>query len=339
MAKERGRKKMAGSAPAYLPPQALARALRALSGHPAIITTHSLADSDAAASCLALAEFLGSKAVVALPDRANSESRRLFATEMGAGAQAMPFETARAKYPKAPIILLDANDRSILPQFGGGEKVSLLVDHHALSRHSVRAKIEWVEPDASSACELVASLIARPSPEAARWLILGILSDSAHLLRANARTFGTLARLLEHTDEDYEQLLNSLRQPQNAQSRAAVLEGLRQATWKLDGEWLLASAAVSSHESHVADALINAGADAAFAGTADKKGARISARLRPSLADRLDLPLLMREVGRFLGGDGGGHPAAAGASGPDGAKLDEAMALALRLCSESLAKV
>ena len=193
-----------------------------------------------------------------------------------------------------------------------------------------------MEPQAASACELIAATIPRPSPQAASWLCLGILSDSARLLHADARTFGTLARLLEHADADYEQLLNLLSRPQNAQSRAAVLEGLRQSTWKLEGEWLLASAAVSSHESHVADALIGAGADVAFAGTADKKGTRISARLRPSLAARLDLPAVMAKVGRGLGGMGGGHPAAAGASGPNGAKLNEAMAMALRLAAGGL---
>ena len=317
----------------------MVRAMRSLGGKAAIITFHSLGDTDAAASALALAEQIGPRAVVAWPDRTNSESRRLLGGEMERPGQFMQFRAARAKFPKAPIILLDANDPSILPQFGDGEKASLLIDHHALSRRSVRAKIEWVEPDASSACELVAALIPHPAPEQARWLALGILSDSAHLLRADARTFGTLARLLGRTDEDYEQLLNSLRQPENAQSRAAVLEGLRQATWRLEGEWLLASAAVSSHESHVADALLSAGADVAVAGTSDKKGARISARLRPSLAESIDLPAVMAQVGRSLGGMGGGHPAAAGASGPNGGKLNEAMALALRLCAESLAKV
>ncbi len=319
----------------YQPPRQLVSAMKSLKG-PIIITFHSLGDTDAVAGAFALAEHLGPRAIVAWPDRTNSESRRLFRDEIERPEKFMSFEAARQKWPDAPIVLLDANDRSILPQFEKREKVFMLIDHHALSSNSIRAKIEWVEPQAASACELIAALIPSPSPQAAGWLALGILSDSARLLRADARTFGTLAGLLERADSDYEQLVNSLSQPQNAQSRAAVLEGLRQAVWKLDGEWLLASAAVSSHESHVADALISAGADVAFAGTADKKGTRISARIRPSLADKVDLPAIMENVGRRLGGMGGGHPAAAGASGPDGAKLDEAISLALRLASENL---
>ena len=366
----------AGFACQHRPPRALLRALRSLRGKQVIITFHSLGDTDAVGGALALAEQLGPRSVVAFPDRTNSESRRLFGAEIGLsepggqmrggqfraepGGQTMgkrlgpaqvymPFEAARARYPGAKIILLDANDPSILPQFGSAQisarssgaiaaplRPDILIDHHALSSNSVRARIEWVDPQSPAACELIAATIPRPSPEQARELSLGILSDSAHLLRADARTFGTLARLLMRTDEDYEQLLNSLRHPQSAQNRAAVLEGLRQATWKLEGEWLLASAAVSSHESHVADALLGAGADVAFVGTADKKGARISARLRPSLAARLDLPALMAEVGRRLGGMGGGHPAAAGATGPRGDRLNEALELALRRCAEEL---
>ena len=110
---------------------------------------------------------------------------------------------------------------------------------------------------------------------------------------------------------------------------------MRQATWKTEGEWLLATAVVSSHESHVADALVAAGADVAFVGTSDKKGARISARLRPSYATEVDLPGLMREVGRYLGGMGGGHPAAAGASGSKRERLEEALILAQRKIAKS----
>ena len=163
---------------------------------------------------------------------------------------------------------------------------------------------------------------------------MGILSDSAHLMRADANTFAALSRLIPLSSQSYEQLLNELRHPNNATCRAAVLEGLRQCTWKLQGERLLASAIVSSHESHVADALISAGADVAVAGTSDKKGARISARVRASLADEMDLPAIMRETGRALGGMGGGHPGAAGASGPRGERLEDAIGLALRLCAK-----
>ena len=321
----------AGPAPdsfSRVPPASVHAALSRLAGKRVILTAHSLADTDALASGLALARFLGPQALFALPDRANSEARRLLGAMMGG---APSFQSARAQFPSAPVILLDCNDPSLLPQFSTKSKIFLLIDHHALSAHSVRGACEWVEPQAASCSELVAALIGPPSPPLARALIWGILSDSAHLLRADEHTFAILSHLLVRADSTYEEMLRALCHPPSLQSRAAVLEGLRQAAWRVEGEWLVASAEVSSHESHVADALLSAGADGAFVGTADKKGARLSARIRPGLSARTDLPALMSKVGRYLGGEGGGHPAAAGASGPKSERLSAALALACRL--------
>ncbi|VVB56889.1 DHH family protein [uncultured archaeon] len=316
----------------WVPPASVRAALEKLAGGRVLITSHSLADTDAVASGLALARFLGPQAVFALPDRANSEARRLLGPQM---AWMPPFSTARSQFPAAPLILLDCNDPGLLPQLSSKSKILLLIDHHAVSSGSRRARHEWVEPEAASCSELVAALIARPAPDAARFLIWGLLSDSAHLVRAGPRTLRSLAALLERADGSYEEIRSQLRHPPSLQSRAAVLEGLRQVSWNVQREWLVACAEVSSHESHVAEALVGAGADAAFAGTADKKGARISARIRPGLSSSIDLPALMNAGGRFLGGTGGGHPAAAGAGGPRGEKLPQALALARRLLAQN----
>jgi nanoRNase/pAp phosphatase (c-di-AMP/oligoRNAs hydrolase) len=311
----------------YNPPASLLSALEDMKGKEVIVTSHSLADADAVASAFALSEWIGPCAVHALADRANSQAKRLFAGELKA---AISFKQARMSYPNAPIILVDCNDRQLLPHIEG-QKVDILIDHHALSYDSARARIEWVEPGASSCSELVASIIKFPTPQIAQALALGILSDSAQLMRADSRSLRALACMLEHSSLSFEQLLEILRHPPKLENRAAVLEGLRQSTWRIENGWLIASAAVSSNESHVADALINAGADAVFVGTSDEKGARISARLRPRLASSLNLPEIMLEVGRFLGGSGGGHPAAAGARGPKSNLLEDALILAQKL--------
>ncbi len=336
------RRKTSTSFSNWSAPSSVQTALTHLAGKRVILTTHSLADTDALASGFALSHLLGPKAIFALPDRANSEARRLFGSHMGG---MLSFQSARAQFPFAPIILLDCNDPSLLPQLaagGDGRKgrknpsphVSLLIDHHALSNNSVRGAHEWVEPEAASCSELVSSLLSPVSPELALFLIWGILSDSAHLGRASPRTLRALANLLERAQGTYEEIRNALRHPPSIQSRAAVLEGLRQATWAMDEGLLVALASVSGHESHVADALVGAGADAAFAGTCDKKSARISARISPGLASRTDLPALMGQVGRFLGGEGGGHPAAAGATGPKSERLSDALMLAQKLLAK-----
>ncbi len=311
------------------------KSLHSLKGKPVLLTFHSLADLDACASALALAEELGPHAVIAPPDRLNSESRRLLGTQVKGWPS---FEQARQQHPNAPVILLDANDPSILPQFKPKISVDILIDHHAPQDGSISSPVSWIDPDASSTCELVAHFIARPSPEQARALVLGILSDSARLVRADAETFAILSRLLRECPQSYEDLLTELEQPASPASRAAVLEGLRQATWLTEGSWVVATASVSSHESHVADALVRSGADVAFVGCSDSHGVRLSARLRPALSRRVHLPFLCHQLGSLLGGSGGGHPSAAGANGPRAEKLEEALRLAQQLFLAEMAK-
>lgn len=319
----------------HVRPQNAIRAVNNLRGRECIITFHSLGDLDACASALSLCEELGIKAVVASPDRINSESKRILGNLAN---NIQLFENARGSMKNAPIVLLDSSDPSLLKHLKG-EKIFLLIDHHAKSAKSLKAGVEWVEPDASSTCELMASIIDEPTYLQARLLVLGIISDSAHLVRADKETFAALSHLLEFSDSTYEELLAQINLPESVGSRAGVLEGIRQAVWAKKGDLLIATAAVSSHESHVAEVLVSAGADAAFAGTANAKGdARISARIRPSLSDKIDLPKLMEEVGKKIGGHGGGHPAAAGASGPDGSDVPDALQMCQKLFFSRIGK-
>ncbi len=312
-----------------MPKAGLAEAKKAIaalkkSGKPIIITFHSLGDLDACASALSLAEFIGKSAIVAPPDRVNSESMRILKEEM----EGLPkFVDACAKNPKAKIVLLDANDPALLSHLAG-RKPDLIVDHHAQSDASVRAACEWIDPESPSASEMVAKIIGKCGPEFAQMLVFGILSDSARLARARPQTFAVLSTLLMHAGEDYEWFLSKLEKPEGMQSRAAVLEGLRNVTWQEKFGLVCAIAAVSSHEAHVAEVLVRAGADCAFAGTNSAKDCRISARMRPSLAARVDLPKLMEAVGKKIGGHGGGHMAAAGATGAWPGALDEALSFA-----------
>lgn len=288
-----------------------------------LITFHSLGDMDACASALALASHIGKKAMVCPPDRVNSESRRVLGKET---AKFTPFSNAIEDFQDAKVVLLDCNDRSLA---GHVTTCDLLIDHHAMQRDSIRGQMEYVDPESSSTSEIIAMIIGKPAPYQADLLIYGILSDSARLSRATPRTFEAMALLLKRATADYEGFLTALEKPQDAPGRAAVLEGLRNATWQEKGGLVAACAAVSSHESHVAEALVRAGADCAFAGTSGS-GCRISARMRPAHSSRVDLPHLMAKIGRLIGGHGGGHPAAAGASGTKDGMLDEALGLAMR---------
>lgn len=295
-------------------------------GKKTLVTFHSLGDLDACASALFVADIIGKEAIVAPPDRVNSESRRLLSGMMGSF---MSFDRAAEKYPDCNIVLVDCNDPSLLSHLEG-IKPDALIDHHAIQKNSVRAHVEWVQPESSSTCEMVAELAPIIRPQFADILALGVLSDSAHLRRASPKTFAMLAKLLTQASMDYDAMLSLLEKPSGAASRAAVLEGLRNVTWQEKGGIVCATAAVSSHEGNVAEVLVGAGADCAFAGTAGKHDVRISGRMRRAMAAKVDLPKIMEKVGEKIEGHGGGHMLASGATGKRADLLDDALALCAR---------
>jgi len=299
-------------------------ALKELRGKRCIITFHSLADLDACASALALAQHMGKKCVIAMQDRINSQSRVVLGED---AKEFSNFGQAVKKFPKAPIILLDCNDKTLLPQMQD-KRVHILIDHHAKGEGSVSAKFEWVNPEFSSCAQMISSLLKKPGAMQAKILILGILADSANLASADPDAFLQIARLLEIYGEDFERLQGTLHSPRPAEGRMAVLEGLRNISFARKGDIICAIAQVGSYESHVADAFIRAGADGAFVGSASKNSAKISARIGGRIEPHLNLPALMEEVGKIIGGSGGGHPLAAGASGKIAQNIEKALLIA-----------
>ncbi|MFH1306251.1 MAG: DHH family phosphoesterase [Candidatus Micrarchaeota archaeon] len=322
--RKKAKREMAGYSPS--PPKKIKKIFSSFKKKKAIITFHSLADLDACASALVLAQELGN-AEIGMPDRINSESKRVLGKNSG---KFLKFLELRKKFPKAKIILLDCNEKSLLPHLHENE-ADVLIDHHALQKNSVDAKIKWINPEASSTSEMIGELVKNPDAFQAKMLVLGILSDSANLANANAGTFSVLSKLLSKCNESYEAMHSMLRIPRSVESRMRVLEGLRNINFMQKGGIICAIAQVSSNESHVADAFIRAGADGAFVGAAGRNSARVSARVKQRMVAHIDLPKLMGEVGKIIGGGGGGHPAAAGATGANPQKLGEALALAQKL--------
>ncbi|MFH0926953.1 MAG: DHH family phosphoesterase [Candidatus Micrarchaeota archaeon] len=317
------------------PPKKLLLALKNLRGKRCIITFHSLADLDACASAISLASFLGKNAIVAMQDCINSQSRKIIGPKILARMQ--KFSLARKKFPKAPVIVLDCNEKGLLPALGDGARgggqgqIKILIDHHAKTPGSINADSAWIDPESSSASQMVSLLVKKPDDGQARLLLLGIISDSANFANSNPDTFMAVSRLLKTAVIEFSQLQEMLHVPKSPQSRMNILEGLRNVSFCEKGGLICATAQVPSHESHVAEILVRSGADCAFAACASKKECAISARMKMAHISSVDLPEIMREVGEVLGGSGGGHPAAAGASGPKAYEAEEALDLCQRL--------
>jgi nanoRNase/pAp phosphatase (c-di-AMP/oligoRNAs hydrolase) len=139
-----------------------------------------------------------------------------------------------------------------------------------------------------------------------------MISDTGRFKRATPESFRMAAELLEAGRFDYDEALQALSVPQDISQRIAVLKATSRSRIERQGEWLVASTEINSFEGSAAMALVDLGADVAFAAGRHGDRVRISARSsRAAVRMGLNLNELLGEVGRAHNGDGGGHKAAA----------------------------
>ncbi len=91
-----------------------------------------------------------------------------------------------------------------------------------------------------------------------------------------------------------------------------MLRAASRAEIERQGDWLIASTQINAFEGTAAMALVDLGADVAFAAGRHGRLCRISARAGQEAARKgLNLAEILGEVGKAHGGDGGGHQGAA----------------------------
>ncbi|MCX8163342.1 MAG: DHH family phosphoesterase [Candidatus Micrarchaeota archaeon] len=300
-------------------------------GKPTIITFHSLADLDCCASAIAIQEFLGKNSIIAMQDSVQSEVKNIIRNYY---SSFLKFSKAKKLYPNAKIIVLDCNEKNLL--LNNVQKADFLIDHHALSNNSIKAENSFVCPEASSTAELVAKIV-QPSKEVAALLVLAIVSDSAKLIHANYETFYTLYKLLKENNLNFEEVCQPLYSPLSAKIRMEILKALPNIELSTKSGYIVATGLSPSHPSLVAEALIKIGADVAFVASI-QNNCVISARMHKRNLFAAQLPLIMKKVAKVLGGEGGGHPLAAAASGPKIENSSKSLKLAKKLFFKQIEK-
>jgi len=287
-----------------------------------IITFHSLGDVDAVGSAIALKEYLGSGARILAPDRLISSAGKL-AKRLGIEVEVCKSIPAREA---DAIVLIESTSRAMLPQLKGIEP-DCIIDHHSLREDSVTGKHVYIDMKASSVCEIMYEILGRKavSKRSAFALLAGIIADSARFKEANAKTFRIAAELLERAGVTYEEALKFAEPSPSFEERAGVLKGCGGAEVFCVGEFLVAISRSKGYEAHTASALVTLGADAAFVGHIGKEDAHISARIGNTLEGKVNAAEIMHEIAKMIGGTGGGHPQAAGASGKKPEKMEEAL--------------
>ena len=225
-------------------------------------------------------------------------------------------EEALARFEdNAMLVIVDTNQRSMVecPQLLEKTAQIVVFDHHRQAEGAVPALLSYVEPYASSACEMVTEILQYfnegvvPKPMEAETIYSGILIDTDNFgSRTSSRTFEAAA-YLKRSGADLMQVKKMLREDyREYKAKASAMQttemtedGFAYAICKADG---LDSPTIIGAQ--VANDLLNiSGVKASFVFTKVEDVVFVSARA----IDEVNVQLIMERLG------GGGHLGAAGA--------------------------
>ncbi|NYT02848.1 MAG: phosphoesterase [Methanosarcinales archaeon] len=191
-----------------------------------------------------------------------------------------------------------------------------VIDHHQDTAMLEGAEF-YIHRPANSTAEIVWQVLKQSAipvtRESALGLLVGIISDTGRFKHAQAASFLAVGELLEAGGIEYGEALSVLsRMPSELSQRIAILKAASRAQIEWSGEWVVMATEVSAFEGSSAMALVDLGADVAFAAGRHGGVCRASGRARYEATEAgLDLSEIMREVAASFGGDGGGHRGAA----------------------------
>ena len=309
-------------------------ALKALKGTVLILTHHN-ADADAVASSLALRALLGHFGVAADLGVAESVSK----PAQKIAERNFIIDPDCANYDN--IVLIET---SVPEQLAAVKNVraDLIIDHHPAGKLADGVAAKWIDERYKSCAQMVLELFREAKipvgKDVAIWLAVGLTADTAHLRLASLKEFEDMVELLK-AGAEFNEVLKLLETPVDISERIAVLKALsRIDVWRIDSLLFVASR-VKSHEAASCRALIKTAADVAVVVAERENEVRISSRGRDWILTKgIDLSVIFKEVGRIIGGSGGGHDLAGSANGPDKTAVDAAVKHVRRELEKALGK-
>ncbi|MBU0662560.1 MAG: DHH family phosphoesterase [Candidatus Diapherotrites archaeon] len=299
--------------------------LSSLKNKKLLIVTHIGADVDAFGSAAAF-YFAFAKAckklTILVPEHMNLNAKSL------ARSMHVPYtHHAPALSEFDLIIVLDLNSGDMLGTFAPELKKFpgkvFLIDHHEKSGDKLSPKlVSFINEKAVSTSEIVHTLFrgakVKITPEIARCLASGIITDSAGFLVADPNTFRIMAELLEKSECAYSDITALFNVKTDISEKIARLKSARRCRIFGSGDYLIVATDVGAFEASAATALVKLGADVAFAGDAENGKIRISARANNRFVNKEKFEFtahVFRALEKEFPGNGGGHAAAAGFNG------------------------
>ena len=280
---------------------------------------HRNADPDAIGSAFALAQAFGGT-LGAVTDL--SRTGEALANALGAKVKIDP----RVEDYDLIVVV----DTSVRLQLGNINLRSYgVIDHH-LDEGLLEDALFYIQKPTKSASEIVWTILKESQVKATRemalGLMVGMISDTGRFKRATSKSFQAASELLDDGEFDYEEALQILSIPTDISRKIAVLKAASRAKIDRQKDWLIATTKINSFEGSAAMALVDLGADVAFAAGKHGDITRISARAGREVASKgLNLAEILSEVAQAYSGEGGGHRAAAAleAKGEPCALLEE----------------
>ncbi|MFQ6009832.1 MAG: bifunctional oligoribonuclease/PAP phosphatase NrnA [Candidatus Aenigmatarchaeota archaeon] len=301
-------------------------ALKAIKGNVLVLTHHN-ADIDALGSALALSLCLKQKGISAQVGASESVSRP--AKKIAEGHSIL-IDPDCSKYNNVIVV-----DTSVPEQLAHVKnlKADVLIDHHEPGPLAESAKVKWIETRAKSTAQMVFRIImemkCKLTKRIALLLAAGIVADTAHLRLAGKEELRILLELFEGGIR-MDEIMKLIEAPVEISDRIAGLKAATRASVFRLGELLVVFSKLKSHEAASCRALIRTGADIAVVAAVKKNEIRISSRARRNIEEHgINLAEIFKEVGKIIGGTGGGHAQAGSANGKKPGQVHKAFSFVL----------
>ncbi len=291
-----------------------------------VICTHGRADADAIASAYALGHIF-TNSTIAVPDEMN-ESAAVLAERLDIRPSVI---TDLDPGNFDGLVIVDTCSSTLLAD-ARRWNVLLIIDHHQEEGRDIESENLIVDSNSPSTAEIIAPLLGDIDEKVAFAISVAIISDGARFKSARADTFRVLSELMLIAGVPYQELLEVAEPEMSEETKLSVLRAFSRVKVVFISGYLIATSEVGSNESSAAS-LISEAADVAFVASwkDSEQETRISARARKHVA--VPLNMVMSKVGSSLGGAGGGHAKAAGASVK--ARTEEALQRCIEVFTES----
>ena len=294
-----------------------------------LLLAHRSPDIDSMASAIALALTLRSRG-----KKVTISTLGTIGPQVSSFLEQMNMVAEKPDFSVDCIIVLDTNSPSLfdLESVRSAKGKKLLIDHHSPKEQVMKEFDESiVDESAVSTTQIIYHLLREMdhpiTKEIALAICAGIVTDSANFIAATPGAFAVLAEALTEGNVSFQEVLRAIALPIEQSERIARLKGAQRLEVVREGDYIIVWSRVSAFEGSVARALLGLGADVSFVGAAKDNEVRISGRARTALTEKgLHLGRdILPSVSEIIGGDAGGHAAAAGANGINANTLDKAL--------------